>query len=159
MKKKYLLYIIFAIICTIINIGSQLLTELLISPVNILQTVVYTNLEKSLRVYDIIKIIVGTGLGFMSKFILDKFFVFREKYENISHTFKQIIVYGILAVFTTLIFWSFQISFKLLFTFIYAEEVGAVIGLGIGYTIKFFLDRKFVFIPQVNKEQSKLNLS
>ncbi len=159
MRKQYILYILFAVICTFINIGSQLLVEYLISPINQLQTIVYTNTDKSIRIFDIIKIIIGTGLGFMSKFILDKFFVFKEKHENIAHTFRQMILYGIMAVFTTFIFWSFQISFKLLFDFTFAEEIGAVIGLGIGYTVKFLLDRKFVFIPQENIEQSKLNLS
>jgi putative flippase GtrA len=151
MRKQYILYILFAVICTFINIGSQLVTEYFISSIEVLQRIIYSSSDGSLRIYDIIKILVGTGLGFMSKFILDKFFVFRERHENIGHTFRQMVIYGLMAVFTTLIFWSFQVAFKLLFSFTFAEQVGAVIGLGIGYTVKFFLDRRFVFIPHQEK--------
>ena len=163
-RNQYFLYIAFAVICIFVNLGSQIIVELILRPVDALNVVVYekTVVEESLtetddeelietdtkpvKLYDLIKIAVGTILGFMTKFVLDKFFVFREKQKSISHTFKQIIIYGFLAVFTTLIFWSFQLGFKLVFGSGVIEYIGAVLGLAIGYTIKFFLDKKFVFV-------------
>jgi putative flippase GtrA len=163
-RNQYFLYIAFAVICIFVNLGSQIIIELILRPVDALNVVVYekTVVEESLtetddeelietdtkpvKLYDLIKIAVGTILGFMTKFVLDKFFVFREKQKSISHTFKQIIIYGFLAVFTTLIFWSFQLGFKLVFGSGVIEYIGAVLGLAIGYTIKFFLDKKFVFV-------------
>lgn len=169
-KNQYLLYIAFAVICIFVNLGSQIIIEAILSPIQVLDVVVYekTFVEEGLvetdadtgdenaievdtkpvKLYDLIKIAVGTILGFVTKFILDKFFVFKEKQESLTHTFKQIIIYGFLAVFTTIIFWSFQLGFKLLFGSGVVEYIGALLGLAIGYTVKFFLDKKFVFIKK-----------
>jgi putative flippase GtrA len=50
-----------------------------------------------------------------------------------------------MGVCTTLIFWMFEISFEYMFEFSSAKYYGATIGLSIGYTMKYFLDKKFVF--------------
>jgi len=55
----------------------------------------------------------------------------------------MILLYTIFAVFTTLIFWTTQLLFRLYIGF---EYIGMIIGLTIGYTIKFLLDRKYVFV-------------
>ena len=46
---------------------------------------------------------------------------------------------------TTAIFWSMETVFWIIWETNFMREVGAVIGLAIGYTIKFNLDRRFVF--------------
>ena len=51
-----------------------------------------------------------------------------------------------MAVFTTIIFWGTEIAFDTLFQDPNAKYLGAVIGLSIGYIIKYFLDKKYVFI-------------
>ena len=51
-----------------------------------------------------------------------------------------------MGVFTTLIFWGTELGFNAVFASGKAKYVGAVIGLTVGYVIKYFLDRKFVFI-------------
>jgi len=43
------------------------------------------------------------------------------------------------------IFWGFEIGFNYIFTNPQAKYVGAIVGLSIGYIIKYFLDKKFVF--------------
>jgi len=50
-----------------------------------------------------------------------------------------------MGVFTTVIFWGFEIGFNYIFTNPQAKYVGAIVGLSIGYIIKYFLDKKFVF--------------
>lgn len=50
-----------------------------------------------------------------------------------------------MGVFTTFIFWGVEISFDYFFKNNNAKYLGAVIGLSIGYLIKYFLDKNFVF--------------
>ena len=50
-----------------------------------------------------------------------------------------------MGVFTTLIFWGFEITFDYIFNNENAKYAGAVIGLSIGYIVKYLLDKKFVF--------------
>ena len=138
---------IFAAICTGVNLGSQYILKLFLAQIEALQI---TFFEQEL--YFLIQLGTGTILGFITKFILDKFVVFKEKQSDAKHTLKQILIYGILAVITTIIFWGFEFAFKFAFTFMHSELAGGFIGLVIGYTIKFFLDKKFVF---VNKEEEQ----
>jgi len=51
-----------------------------------------------------------------------------------------------MGVFTTIIFWGTEIAFDILFQDPNAKYLGAVIGLSIGYVIKYFLDKRYVFI-------------
>jgi len=131
---------LFAIICTIINLGSQYGLEKLLSPIAIFQYTLF-----SFTLVFIIKLLTGTILGFVTKFILDKFVVFKEQNESAARTFRQITLYASFAVITTLIFWSFEIGFNVIFKSGIWDIVGGLIGLAIGYTIKFFLDKKYVF--------------
>ncbi|MBN2440359.1 MAG: GtrA family protein [Spirochaetales bacterium] len=143
MRKKYILYMIFAAICMGVNLGSQFILSLFLPRISVLQATLFHQ-ELSF----LLQLITGTILGFIAKFILDKFIVFKEVQTNLSHTLKQMIIYGVLAVLTTIIFWTFEFSFKLAFTFKNSELIGGFIGLAIGYTIKFFLDKKFVFVKK-----------
>ena len=149
MRKKYLLYMLFAVISTGVNLGSQYgIKNLLTNIFEFRKTIFF--LSKEFEIYFLIQLVTGTVLGFITKFILDKFIVFEEKHKDIKHTLRQIIIYGILAVFTTIVFWGFEFAFKLFFCFTNSELVGGFIGLALGYTIKFFLDKKFVFIKKQN---------
>ena len=47
---------------------------------------------------------------------------------------------------STLIFWGFETIFWLIWKTNLMRELGAIIGLTIGYIFKFMLDRKYVFI-------------
>jgi putative flippase GtrA len=58
---------------------------------------------------------------------------------------QKFILYSIMGVFTTLIFWGFEIGFDYIFDSEIAKYIGAIIGLSIGYITKYFLDKKFVF--------------
>lgn len=94
---------------------------------------------------------IATIAAFIFKYLVDKIFIFKDKtkYLSLIH-FKQVILYGLFAVFTTLIFWFSELGFKYFFNFKNSHLIGAVIGLTIGYTIKFFLDKRFVFMQNNN---------
>jgi putative flippase GtrA len=50
-----------------------------------------------------------------------------------------------MGVFTTLIFWGFETGCWLLWRTDHTREAGAIVGLCIGYVVKYQLDRRFVF--------------
>lgn len=91
----------------------------------------------------IIQLLTGTVVGFIFKFIVDKFLIFQEK--KLDRTLKQLTIYTFFAVITTAIFWGIETLFQILFCFENRELIGGFLGLSIGYTVKFFLDKKWVF--------------
>jgi len=95
----------------------------------------------------------GTLAGLIAKYILDKKFIFYHTPKSKKDDAKKFALYSLMGIFTTLIFWGTEIGFHAFFSHPDAKYVGAVIGLSIGYIIKYFLDKKFVFI---HKEESTL---
>ena len=88
----------------------------------------------------------GTLAGLIAKYILDKKFIFYHIPKDKKDDAKKFALYSLMGVFTTIIFWGTEIAFHTLSQNPNAKYIGAVIGLGIGYVIKYFLDKKFVFI-------------
>ena len=127
--KLTLLYITFAIIATISNILAQELS-----------TYLYFG-----RFYILISIIFGTGVGLVVKYILDKKYIFKYKTQNTKQDGKLFVLYTIMGVFTTVIFWGFEFGFDYFFETKEMRYLGGVIGLMIGYICKYYLDKKFVF--------------
>lgn len=142
-NKQYVLYIIFALLSTLINIVVQWSMEriLLLLKIDLLSLV----LIKNISIIIIIKMFFGTVAAFIFKYIVDKVIIFKDDTKELKENLKKILLYGFFAVFTTLIFWGCELSFKYLLQFNNSEYLGGVIGLAIGYTIKFILDKKFVF--------------
>jgi putative flippase GtrA len=131
----------FAFCSILINLGTQFIARISIRNTQL----------NAIRFYDlelgfILQLILGTATGFIFKFIVDKFVIFKNAYAGISQTAKQIIIYTLFAIITTAIFWGTEILFKIIFEFPNNELLGGLIGLSIGYTTKFFLDKKWVFI-------------
>ncbi len=124
-----ILYIYFSLIAISINIFSQY--------------IVFTILEGDDAIY--IAILVGTLLGLITKYILDKIYIFKYKVENLYDYSKNFSMYMFTGIFTTMIFWIFEYSFYILFDNSIAKYIGAIIGLTIGYTVKYVLDKRFVF--------------
>lgn len=124
-----LLYCIFAIIATVVNLLTQ---------------------EASIFVIDVtfsleIAIVAGTATGLISKYILDKRFIFRNKSTTTRDSLAKFSTYSLTGVFTTLLFWGFEFGFDSYFGTKFARYSGAIIGLAIGYGIKYRLDKRFVF--------------
>lgn len=95
-----------------------------------------------------LSIMLGTGIGLIVKYVLDKRYIFRFKAENAAHNRKVFILYASTGVLTTGVFWGFELSFHALFGSDHMRYLGGVIGLAIGYATKYQLDKRFVFRPQ-----------
>ena len=122
-------YVLFAIISTIVNLGFQYLSFL-----------VYSGF---LALY--VAMFVGTLAGLILKYVLDKKYIFFHETKSKKEDGKKFLLYSLMGVFTTFIFWGFEIGFDYLFEDKNAKYLGGLIGLAIGYVVKYNLDKKFVF--------------
>jgi putative flippase GtrA len=129
-------YIIFALISTLFNLVFQYFSFELYSGFGSLYSAMF----------------FGTLAGLIVKYILDKKFIFYHVVENKKEDAKKFALYSLMGVFTTLIFWGTEITFDTLLQDPNAKYLGAVIGLSIDYIIKYFLDKKFVFIYKEDTE-------
>lgn len=87
----------------------------------------------------------GTLVGLMLKFVLDKLWIFGDVERDLKANAKKFSIYTAAGVVTTLIFWGMETTFWLVGHTDVAREVGAVLGLAIGYVVKYNLDKRFVF--------------
>lgn len=122
-------YSLFALIATIINLFTQFISLAIYS--------------QNFSLY--IAMFFGTLTGLITKYILDKKYIFYYVVKDKKEDSQKFILYSIMGVFTTLIFWGFEIGFDYIFDSEIAKYIGAIIGLSIGYITKYFLDKKFVF--------------
>jgi putative flippase GtrA len=95
-----------------------------------------------------ISVFIGTGVGLVVKYVLDKIFIFRFRAANTLHDLQTLILYTAMGVVTTLLFWGFEFGFNAAFQDRNMRYLGALIGLGLGYWAKYHLDKRFVFRPQ-----------
>lgn len=122
-------YILFAIISTLINILFQRISLF-----------VYVGLGS---LY--IAMLAGTLVGLIVKYILDKKYIFYHIPQDKADDVKKFAIYTAMGILTTVIFWGTELGFDALFKSENAKYLGAIIGLSIGYAIKYFLDKKYVF--------------
>jgi putative flippase GtrA len=87
----------------------------------------------------------GTVAGLVPKFLLDKYWIFDDRAPGRARGLRQFILYGLLSVATTLIFWVFEVAFHWLGDGGPLRYLGAALGLGVGYWVKYHLDRRLVF--------------
>ena len=124
-------YILFAILATTVNIFFQYLSFLLI--------------EHKYELY--IAMLNGTILGMILKYYLDKNFIFyyvKKEFNN-----KNIfLLYIFTSIFTTIIFWAIELWFSYYVNINYSEYLGALVGLTLGYSLKYLLDKQLVFNNQ-----------
>ena len=93
----------------------------------------------------------GTISGLVIKYILDKNWIFAYKYKSdISENFMR---YSATGIITTFIFWSSELLFWFIWNTHFMREIGALCGLSMGYVLKFYLDKKFVFNNVFEKQQ------
>lgn len=92
-----------------------------------------------------LSIAAGTAAGLVSKYWLDKHYIFAVSTLSRRDDFNTFFTYGLTGIVTTLIFWSFELAFDTLFATKFARYAGACTGLAIGYVIKYRLDKRFVF--------------
>lgn len=122
-------YISFAVLATIVNLLFQYMSLLAY--------------KGRLDLY--LAMFAGTLAGLILKYILDKKYIFFHTPKNKKDDGKKFILYSLMGIFTTVIFWGFEIMFDYLFASNIAKYIGAITGLSIGYVVKYFLDKKYVF--------------
>ncbi|WP_051564575.1 GtrA family protein [Desulfovermiculus halophilus] len=87
----------------------------------------------------------GTLTGLLTKYALDKRWIFYYQPTSTQDNAAKFVLYSLMGVVTTAIFWGTETAFFFLFDFPGSQYVGGGIGLTIGYTTKYFLDKRFVF--------------
>ena len=128
-SKLTISYAIFALIATAANIGAQDL---------VIRTYSGT--------FDILaSVIVGTGVGLVVKYILDKRYIFHFRARSVAHDTQTFALYTVMGLATTVIFWGFEFGFHHIFETKEMRYLGGVIGLAIGYLTKYHLDKRYVF--------------
>ena len=122
-------YVAFAIIATAANLAAQRLVLLQGETVFWFAAAVFT----------------GTLVGLVIKYLLDKRWIFHDTSTGLKKHARDFAFYSIMGILTTAIFWAVETAFWLVWRTDKMRELGAVFGLAIGYTVKYQLDRRFVF--------------
>lgn len=146
-EKRYLSYLGFAIVAILLNLVIQGSVEYFLKNYfSEYAFISFSMFSKDIEFWFVTSLGIGTLFGFIFKFIVDKWIVFSDRLdeeETLKETTQQISLYFLFAIFTTIIFWGMESIFYILNEQLYL--FGGAIGLAIGYTIKYFLDNKFVF--------------
>lgn len=122
-------YASFALIATVANIGAQ---DLVIRTYS--------------GAFDILaSVVVGTGVGLVVKYILDKRYIFRFQARSVAHDTQTFALYTVMGLVTTVIFWGFEFGFHHIFETKEMRYLGGIFGLAIGYLTKYRLDKRYVF--------------
>jgi putative flippase GtrA len=90
-------------------------------------------------------VLVGTGVGFLTKYVMEKRWVFLDPYESHTAELRKIIIYGLSGVGTTLLFWAIELGAWHLWGTLEAKYAGAALGLALGNWVKYILDKHWVF--------------
>ncbi len=92
-----------------------------------------------------IAMLAGTVAGLITKYTLDRNYIFYSAPGRKNQQAGQFILYAMTGALITMIFWIFEIIFDRFIENANAKYLGAIIGLSIGYTSKYLLDKKYVF--------------
>ena len=122
-------YITFALIATAANLGVQRLTLMI----------------DCTDLFFLMAMIFGTLTGLIIKYVLDKRWIFSDFTSGFRVHTQKFSLYAFMGVITTIIFWGTETFFWFTYKTQLMRELGALIGLAIGYFIKFQLDRRYVF--------------
>lgn len=131
MKNQPFLYVVFAGIAILVNLITQHLV---------------LNLSRSSEILGL-SLLSGTVMGLIIKYFLDKKWIFYDPETSVKSHGRKFVLYALMGLFTTAIFWGIETLFWLFYRSDIMRDVGAVIGLIIGYFTKYKLDKRFVFLP------------
>lgn len=122
-------YAAFAVIATLANLGTQRLVL------------------AGTGGWYVLALGAGTGVGLVVKYALDKRWIFHDMRGALREETRKFSLYILTGVATTAIFWGSETAFWMIGQTQAMREVGAVLGLTVGYVIKYNLDYRFVFRP------------
>lgn len=130
------LYAVFAVCSAALNILAQMLfVWIYIGPY-----------------YIELSILIGTVTSLPLRFFLEKRYIFAFKTKHVLCDGQLFVLYSLTGIVTTLIFWSVEYGFHLVFRTDAMRYIGGVVGLSIGFYVKYQLDKKYVFI--CNEEEA-----
>lgn len=124
-------YAAFAVVATLVNLG--------------VQRVVLAAGEGAAVL--ILAMGAGTAAGLVVKYALDKRWIFDDRTRGARENGRKFALYTVMGLATTALFWATEAAFWIIWQTDAMREVGAVIGLTVGYVVKYRLDRRFVFTP------------
>ena len=127
-RTVFVRYVAFAVISSLANLGTQELAVQSFPAAPIF-----------------VSILLGTGVGFVTKYLLDKRWVFADPYSSHGEEARKVVLYGALSVITTLLFWGTELAAWTIWHTAEAKYIGGAIGLAVGNWIKYRLDKRFVF--------------
>lgn len=87
----------------------------------------------------------GTIVGLVIKYVLDKRWIFYDVETGVKNHSRKFSLYTAMGLITTAIFWGTETAFWLIWQTDMMRELGAILGLSVGYVVKYNLDRRFVF--------------
>ena len=122
-------YALFALAATLVNLGVQRLAG--------------TAWPWGMR--DLAALAAGTGAGLAVKYVLDSRWIFAFRGRGAAQDLRAFVRYAGTGVLTTGIFWAVELGFLSVFRAEWARYAGGAVGLCLGYTAKYFLDRRLVF--------------
>lgn len=124
------LYGLFAVIATLANLGAQMLAIRLYGGAWAIE----------------LSMLAGTLVGLAVKYVLDKRHIFRFTSRDLAHDGRLFVLYSLMGILTTLLFWGTEYAFHWLYATDAMRYLGGAIGLVLGYAIKYRLDKRFVFV-------------
>ena len=122
-------YALFAVVATLANLAMQRLVLL--------------GGDGALRY--MAAVAAGTIAGLVLKYLLDKRWIFFDTSEGLGAHGRRFTLYTVMGLVTTAMFWGAETAAWLIWHTDAARETGAVLGLAVGYVVKYQLDRRFVF--------------
>lgn len=122
-------YTAFAVLAIAANLGAQRIVLSLGDSTLIYSAAVFT----------------GTAVGLVLKYLLDKKWIFFDHDAGLKNHSRKFMAYTATGVLTTCLFWASETLFWVIWQDDIMRETGALIGLSIGYWLKFRMDRQFVF--------------
>lgn len=90
-------------------------------------------------------LVAGTAAGLVVKYLLDKTWIFGDPATGLAAHGRKFSLYTLMGVATTAIFWGAESAAWAIWRTDLARETGAVLGLAVGYAVKYRLDRRYVF--------------
>ena len=129
LQALILRYAAFAVLATLANLATQRLVLL----------------AGDTAAHFAMAIAAGTVVGLMIKYLFDKRWIFYDTETGVKAHGQKFTRYTGMGLITTAIFWGIETTFWWLWQTDAMRELGAVIGLTVGYVIKYNLDRRFVF--------------
>lgn len=95
-------------------------------------------------------LMAGTAVGLVTKYTLDKRWIFFDRNQELRGETRKFGLYTLTGVGTTAIFWGSETLFWVIGGTQTMREIGAVLGLTVGYVIKYNLDSRYVFRPALS---------